>query len=70
MLALSRVGVGLAAAAGLTPLMKSLLFGVSPLDPLTLSVVPAVLILAALMASYIPAHRAAHADPKIALRQE
>jgi macrolide transport system ATP-binding/permease protein len=70
MLALSGVGVGLAAAAGLTPLMKSLLFGVSPLDPLTLSVVPAVLILAALMASYIPAHRAAHADPKIALRQE
>jgi putative ABC transport system permease protein len=70
MLALSGVGLGLAAAAGLTPLMKSLLFGVSPLDPLTLSVVPVVLILAALMASYIPAHRAAHADPKIALRQE
>jgi predicted permease len=69
-LALSGVGLGLAAAAGLTPLMKSLLFGVSPLDPLTLTVVPVVLILAALMASYIPAYRAAHADPKVALRQE
>jgi predicted permease len=69
-LALSGVGLGLAAAAGLTPLMKSLLFGVSPLDPLTLTVVPVVLLLAALMASYVPAHRAARADPKIALRQE
>jgi ABC-type lipoprotein release transport system permease subunit len=50
--------------------MRSVLFGVSPLDPLTLTVVPVVLLLAALMASYIPAHRAARADPKIALRQE
>ena len=49
-LALAGVGVGLAAAAGLTQLMKSLLFGVSPLDPVTLTVVPVLLILAALMA--------------------
>jgi predicted permease len=69
-LALSGVGLGLAAAAGLTPLMKSLLFGVSPLDPLTLTMVPVVLLVAALMASYVPAHRAARADPKVALRQE
>jgi predicted permease len=69
-LALSGVGLGLAAAAGLTPLMKSLLFGVGPLDPLTLTVVPVVLLVASLAASYIPAHRAARADPKVALRQE
>jgi predicted permease len=69
-LALAGVGLGLAAAAGLTSLMKSLLFGVSPLDPLTLTAVPVVLLLTALMASYIPAHRAARGDPKIALRQE
>jgi predicted permease len=64
------VGLGLAAAAVLTHLMKSVLFGVSPLDPLTLTVAPAVLILVALMASYVPAYRAAQADPKIALRYE
>jgi len=69
-LSLFGVSVGLAAAAGLTHLMKSVLFGVSPLDPLTLIVAPAVLILAALMASCIPAYRAARADPKIALRYE
>jgi putative ABC transport system permease protein len=69
-LALSGIGLGLAAAAGLTQLMKSVLFGVSPLDPLTLTVVPVVLILTALMACYIPARRAARADPKIALRYE
>lgn len=69
-LALSGVGLGLAAAAGLAPLMKSLLFGVSPLDPLTLTLVPVVLLLAALMASYVPAHRASRSDPKLALRQE
>ena len=69
-LALAGVGLGLAAAAGLTQLMKSVLFGVSPLDPLTLTVVPVVLIVAALMASYLPAHRAAQADPNVALRYE
>ena len=69
-LALSGVSLGLAAAAGLTRLMKGLLFGVSPIDPLTMAVVPVALILAALMASYLPARRAARADPNIALRQE
>ena len=69
-LALAGVGRGLAAAAGLTQLMNSVLFGVSPLDPLTFTVVPVALIVAALMASYLPAHRAAQADPNVALRQE
>jgi len=69
-LALAGVGVGLLAAGGLTQLMKSVLFGVSPLDPVTLTVVPVMLILAALIASYIPAQRAARADPKTALLAE
>jgi ABC-type lipoprotein release transport system permease subunit len=55
---------------GVTPLMKSLLFGISPLDPLTLMVAPVLLLLAALVACSVPAHRAARADPKIALRYE
>ena len=69
-LALSGIVVGLAGAAGLTQLMKSLLFGVSPLDPLTLTTMPVLLFAAALLACCIPAYRAARADPKIALRYE
>jgi putative ABC transport system permease protein len=69
-LALSGIVLGLAAASGLTRLMQGLLFGVSPLDPLTLTMVPILLMVAALVACYIPAHRAAGADPKIALRYE
>ena len=49
------VGCGLGAALALTRLMKSLLFEVSPLDPITYGAVSAVLALAALAASYIPA---------------
>lgn len=52
------------------PLIKNALFGVSALDPIALMGAPAVLILAALLACFIPAHRAANADPKIALRYE
>jgi ABC-type lipoprotein release transport system permease subunit len=66
-LAVSGILLGMIAAAGLTHLIKSLLFGVSPLDPLTLTVVPCVLILTALAACYVPARRAATADPKAAL---
>ena len=69
-LAIAGIAVGLAGAAGLTQLMKSLLFGVSPLDPLTLTTMPVLLFAAALLACCIPAYRAARADPKIALRYE
>ncbi len=61
---------GLAAAAASTRLMQSLLFGVSPLDPLTFVGVPVVLIAAAVLASYIPALRTAAIDPVEALRAE
>ncbi|HTA40883.1 MAG TPA: FtsX-like permease family protein [Bryobacteraceae bacterium] len=64
------VAIGLGAAAGLTRLMKSLLFGISPLDPVTYAAVPVVLIAAAALASYLPARRAAGVDPVETLRAE
>ena len=71
-LVLAGVGaaLGLAAAAGLTRLMSSLLFGVTPLDPLTYAAVSALLIGAAALASYLPARRATRVNPVIALRYE
>ena len=71
-LVLAGVGVviGLGAAAGLTRLMKSLLFGISSLDPLTYVLVPGVVVAAAVFASYLPARRVARVDPNEALRVE
>jgi ABC-type antimicrobial peptide transport system permease subunit len=70
MLAGIGVVIGLGAAAGLTRLMKSLLFGISPLDPVTYVAVPLILALAAIVASYLPARRAAAVDPVQALKVE
>ena len=64
------VVIGLAAAAGLTRLMKSLLFGISTLDPVIYAAMPVVLVAAALLASYLPARRASRIDPSEALRLE
>lgn len=71
-LALAGAGsaVGLAAAAGLTRLMRSVLFGISPLDPVTYIAVPLVLVAATALASYLPARRAAAVDPVEMLRAE
>ena len=71
-LALTAVGIaiGLGAAAGLTRLMTSLLFGISPQDPATYVAVSLVLALAAACASYVPVQRAMNADPVEALRAE
>jgi len=62
--------VGLAGALSVTRLMRSLLFGIGPADPLTLSLMAAILLVVALIASYVPARRAAEVDPMVALRNE
>jgi predicted permease len=71
-LALTGIGVviGLGAAAATARLMRTLLFGVSPLDPLSFAVVPLILILAAALASFLPASRATGVNPVDALRAE
>jgi predicted permease len=64
------VAMGLIAAFGLTRLMSSLLFQVSPVDPLTYFSVPLALLAIAALASYLPSRRAASVDPAEALRLE
>ena len=64
------VFVGLIGAVALTRVMASLLFGISPLDPLTYVAVSLLLVAAAATASYIPARKASAVDPVKALRAE
>jgi predicted permease len=68
--ALAGAGVGIAAALPLTRLMSSVLYGVRPTDPATYAGVALLLLAIALVASYLPARRAAHIDPGKALRAE
>jgi putative ABC transport system permease protein len=69
---LAAIGVvlGVVGAFGITPIVKSQLYNVSPTDPLTFAVVAIFLAGVALVASYVPARRAMSVDPLVALRAE
>jgi ABC-type antimicrobial peptide transport system permease subunit len=62
--------IGLAGALALSRLLRGFLFGLEPNDPTTLTAVTAVVLLAALMASALPARRALRIDPASCLRRE
>jgi ABC-type antimicrobial peptide transport system permease subunit len=64
------LGMGLVAATLLARLIATLLFGVTPFDAVTLAAVAILLAVVALVASYLPAHRAASVDPMQTLRYE
>jgi predicted permease len=66
----SGIALGIAASLAATRLLSALLFGVSPIDPLTYTAVSAGLAGVALLAAYLPARRASRTDPIVAMRAE
>ena len=66
----SWMAIGIAAAFGLTRYLESLLFGVKARDPIVFFSVPAVLIVVALFAVWLPALRASKVNPAVSLRYE
>ena len=68
--ALAGIAIGIAGALSITGLMTNLLFGITPSDPLTIAVVAILLLLLALLSSYLPARRATRVDPLVALRYQ
>lgn len=64
------LGIGIMSALALARLVTSLVYGVTPSDPITFAGVSILLILVALAACYIPARRAMRVDPMVALRHD
>ncbi len=64
------LAIGLVGAAGLTRSVRTMLFGVSPADPITFGAISATLAAVAFLACYVPARRATRVDPLVALRDE
>ncbi|HLW75702.1 MAG TPA: hypothetical protein VKS01_01935, partial [Bryobacteraceae bacterium] len=69
-LAIAGIALGLAGAAAVTREMAGMLYGVKPLDPVTLAVVSGLLLIVSLAASLAPAYRAAKLDPMMVLREQ
>jgi ABC-type antimicrobial peptide transport system permease subunit len=68
-LTLTGLIVGLVASVGLTRLLQSQLFNVTPTDPISLGVVAAFIAVVAAIACYVPARRATQVDPMVTLRE-
>jgi putative ABC transport system permease protein len=64
------IATGISGALALTGLLRSMLFNISPRDPLTFAVVPAILAVVAIISAFLPARRAAYLDPMAALRAD
>ena len=64
------VAIGVVGAVFASRLLRTMLFGVTPVDPLTFAVVPPALLAVAALACYVPAMRAVRLDPTTALRAE
>jgi ABC-type antimicrobial peptide transport system permease subunit len=69
-LAAAGVGLGIIGALGAARLMRGVLYGVQPVDPFAFLFIPLLLAGVALLASWLPARRAARVDPMVALRSE
>jgi putative ABC transport system permease protein len=69
-LALMGVAIGVVVALGITRLITSMIYGVTPYDPVTFVTVAILLVLVAAAACYVPARRAMRVDPMVALRYE
>jgi putative ABC transport system permease protein len=70
LMTLGGAGLGVLLALGLGRVFSSVLYQVSPTDPVALTLAPAVLVASALLACWLPARRAMRVDPIVALRCE